>query len=118
MNETPLSSILLVLCGSVIGSFGAVFLKLGAAPLKNGLKYIFNWKLLAGVSLYVGSSIPFVIGLKHGQLSVLYPMVSAGYVCTMFWSKIFFNEPITKAKVGALLMILAGLVCISTGGRA
>lgn len=117
MNSTPLSSILLVLLASLIGSFGAVFLKLGAAPLKDGLHHIFNWKLLAGVSLYVGSSIPFVIGLKHGELSVLYPMVSAGYVCTMFWSRIFFNEPITKAKIGALAMILLGLVCISAGGR-
>jgi undecaprenyl phosphate-alpha-L-ara4N flippase subunit ArnE len=117
MNTTPLSSILLVIFASLIGSFGAVFLKLGAAPLKNGLKHIFNWKLLAGVTLYVGSSVPFVIALKHGELSVLYPMVSVGYVCTMFWSRIFFKEPITKAKIGALAMILAGLVCISTGGR-
>jgi multidrug transporter EmrE-like cation transporter len=44
-------------------------------------------------------------------------MVSAGYVCTLFWSKLFFNEPITRAKVGALGLILAGLICISAGGR-
>ena len=117
MSATPLSSIVLVLFASLIGSFGAVFLKLGAAPLAGGLRYIFNWRLAAGVALYVGSSIPFVIGLKHGELSVLYPMVAAGYVCTLFWSKLFFNEPITKTKVGALGLILAGLICISTGGR-
>lgn len=117
MSQTPLSSILLVLCASLIGSFGAVFLKLGAAPMKNGLRYIVNWKLLAGVSLFVGSSVPFVMGLRHGELSVLYPMVSLGYVWTMFWSKIFFNEPITRAKIGALGMILAGIVCIGVGGR-
>jgi multidrug transporter EmrE-like cation transporter len=117
VSSTPLSSILLVLLGSFIGSFGAVFLKLGAEPLKNGMKHIFNLKLLFGLSLYVGSSIPFVMGLKHGELSVLYPMVSAGYVCTMIWSRLFFKEPITRAKVGALAMILAGLVCISAAGR-
>jgi multidrug transporter EmrE-like cation transporter len=117
MNQTPLSSILLVLGASLIGSFGAVFLKLGAAPLKNGLRYILNWRLLAGVSLFVGSSVPFVMGLRHGELSVLYPMVSLGYVWTMVWSKIFFNEPITRAKVGALAMILTGIVCIGVGGR-
>jgi multidrug transporter EmrE-like cation transporter len=117
MTETPISSILLVLLAALIGSFGAVFLKMGAAPLKNGLRYIFNWKLIVGVTLYVGSSIPFVLGLKHGELSVLYPMVSASYVCAMFWSRLFFNEPITRVKIGALVMILAGLVCISSGGR-
>ncbi len=116
MSKTPFSSILLVLLASLIGSFGAVFLKFGAAHLKGGLRHIFNWQLAAGVALYVGSSVPFVIGLKHGELSVLYPMVSAGYICTMFWSKLFFNEPITKGKLGALAMILAGIMCIGIGG--
>ncbi len=116
MSKTPLSSILLVLLASLIGSFGAVFLKFGAAHLKKGLRHIFNWQLATGVALYVGSSVPFVMGLKHGELSVLYPMVSAGYICTMFWSRLFFNEPITMGKIGALVMILAGIVCIGIGG--
>jgi multidrug transporter EmrE-like cation transporter len=115
--ETPVSSVLLVLLASVIGSFGAVFLKLGAEPLRKGLRHIFNWKLLFGVSLYVGSSIPFVMGVRHGELSVLYPMVSVGYVCTMFWSRLFFKEPITLPKLGALAVIVAGIVCINIGGR-
>jgi multidrug transporter EmrE-like cation transporter len=117
MNKTPLSSILLVLCASLIGSFGAVFLKMGAEPLKNGLKNILNWKLATGIALFLGSSVPFVMGLRHGELSVLYPMVSLGYVWTMVWSRIFFNEPITRAKIGALAMILTGIVCIGVGGR-
>ena len=117
MVATPFSSILLVLSASVIGSFGAVFLKLGAEPMKNGLKYIFNLKLLFGIALFVGSSVPFIMGVRHGELSVLYPMVSAGYVCTMFWSKLFFGEQITRGKIAALCLIVAGIVCISAGGR-
>jgi multidrug transporter EmrE-like cation transporter len=117
MNKTPLSSILLVLSASLIGSFGAVFLKMGAAHLKRGFRYIVNWQLGAGIFLFLASSIPFLIGVKHGELSVLYPMVSLGYVWTLFWSKLFFNEPITKAKLGALAMILLGIVCIGVGGR-
>jgi undecaprenyl phosphate-alpha-L-ara4N flippase subunit ArnE len=117
VSRTPVSSILLVLLASLIGSFGAVFLKLGAERLKNGFWHIFNLRLAVGVALFVGSSVPFIMGLKHGELSVLYPMVSLGYVWTLFWSKLFFNEPITRAKIGALGMILAGIVCIGVGGR-
>jgi multidrug transporter EmrE-like cation transporter len=117
VSKTPLSSILLVLLGSVIGSFGAVFLKLGAAHLKQGFRHILNWHLAAGIGLFLGSSIPFMLGLRHGELSVLYPMVSLSYVGTLFWSKLFFNEPITKAKLGALALILTGIVCIGVGGR-
>ena len=116
MTTTPLSSILLVLFASLIGSFGAVFLKLGAAHLNRGFRYIVNWQLAFGIFLFLGSSVPFVMGIKHGELSVLYPMVSLGYVWTLFWSKLFFNEPITKGKLGALAMILAGIVCIGVGG--
>lgn len=117
MTRTPLSSILLVLLASLIGSFGAVFLKLGAAHLNRGFRYILNWQLAFGVALFVGSSIPFLMGLRNGELSVLYPMVSLSYMFAIFWSKLFFNEPITKAKLGALVMILAGIVCIGVGGR-
>lgn len=117
MNKTPLSSILLVLLASLIGSFGAVFLKLGAAHLKRGFRYILNRELLFGIFLFLGSSVPFMMGVKHGELSVLYPMVSLGYVWTLFWSKLFFNESITKPKIAALAMILAGIVCIGAGGR-
>jgi uncharacterized membrane protein len=117
MTKTPLSSILLVLCASLIGSFGAVFLKMGAAHLNRGLRYIVNWQLALGIGLFLGSSIPFLMGLRHGELSVLYPMVSLSYVCALFWSKLFFNEAITRAKVGALMMILAGIVCIGIGGQ-
>lgn len=117
MSKTPLSSILLVLLASLIGSFGAVFLKLGAAHLNRGFRYILNGQLGFGVALFLGSSVPFVMGVRHGELSVLYPMVSLGYVWTLFWSRLFFGEPITKAKLGALAMILAGIICIGVGGR-
>lgn len=117
MSKTPVSSILLVLLASLIGSFGAVFLKMGAAHLHRGFRYIVNWQLAVGVALFVGSSIPFLIGLRHGELSVLYPMVSLSYMFALFWSRLFFNEPITKAKLGALAMILAGIICIGAGGR-
>ena len=100
---------------SVIGSFGALFLKLGAAHLKRGLRYLLNPQLALGVALFVGSSIPFLIGLRHGELSVLYPMVSLSYVCSLFWSHLFLREPITPGKIGALVLIVAGIVCIGIG---
>jgi len=38
-------------------------------------------------------------------------------VLTLFWSKLFFNEPITAGKVGAIGVILCGLVCIGLGAQ-
>jgi multidrug transporter EmrE-like cation transporter len=113
--KTPVSSIFLVLFASVIGSFGAVFLKLGAERLRYGLRHVLNARLVTGILLYIGSSIPFLMGIRNGELSVLYPMVSLGYVCALIWSRLFFKEPITTGKVAALAMIIAGIISISAG---
>lgn len=114
---TPLSSIALVASASLIGSFGAVFLKLGAEKLNGGLRHILNPYLVLGIAFFLGSSVPFLMGIKRGELSVLYPMVSLSYVFAMFWSRLFFAERIGWAKAVAVGVILLGVVCIGLGGR-
>ncbi|HEX4595305.1 MAG TPA: EamA family transporter [Bryobacteraceae bacterium] len=115
---TPVSSIVLVLIGSVIGSAGAVFLKSGALVLRPNLSSIvFNWRLALGIITYMLSSILFVKGMSNGELSVLFPMVSLGYICTLAWSRLFFREVITRAKVMGIGLILAGIVCLSLSNK-
>jgi drug/metabolite transporter (DMT)-like permease len=115
MTSTPVSSMLLVLSGSVIGSLGAVFLKMGAERLKYGIRHLFNLKLATGSGLFLSSSVPYLMGIKHGELSVLFPMVSFGYVCGLFWSRLFFGEPFTKAKFVGLALILIGVIFVGLG---
>lgn len=117
MSSTPISSMGLVLFGSVIGSFGAVFLKAGAAHLKDGFWRIFNLKLAAGVALFLGSAVFFVLGIRHGELSVLYPMVSLGYVWTIIWARIFFHEAFTRQKFFGLGLILLGVFFVGLGSK-
>src|SRR5437868_14895127 len=106
--KTPLSSIAWVLGGSFVGSFGAVFLKLGASRLEKSIASILtNWRLALGVFFYLLSSVFFVFGVRNGELSVLYPMVSLGSVWTLMWSRLFLGENLTRVKVLALAMILA-----------
>jgi multidrug transporter EmrE-like cation transporter len=114
--KTPVSSMLLVLVASVVGSFGAVFLKMGAEKLKLGLRHVISFQAAAGVALFLTSSVFFVLGIKHGELSVLYPMASLGYIWTVLWSRLFFKEPFTKQKFLALGMILTG-ICLIAGMR-
>jgi len=78
-----LRSMVLVFLASVVGSFGAVFLKMGAMRLNKSVLSFVNSRLILGVGLYLGSSIIYALGLRGGQLSVLYPIVSLGYVFTL-----------------------------------
>jgi drug/metabolite transporter (DMT)-like permease len=116
VNNTPLSSIAWVMGASFFGSFGALFLKIGAGKLQRSLHSVLtNWRLLLGIAFYLFSSVLFVFGVRKGELSVLYPMVSLGSVWTLLWSKLVLGEPFTRAKFVALGMILCGMTLIGLG---
>lgn len=116
MTATPLSSMIYVFIAGFIGSFGAAFLKAAAGRLRGNLASILtNWHLMAGIVMYGLSSVFFVRGMAAGELSVLYPMVALGYMWTILWSRIFFNEPLTWGKAGGLALIFAGLACLGLG---
>ena len=113
---TPVSSMALVCFGSVIGSFGAVFLKSGAGKLRLSIRHLLlNYRLALGVLLYLLSTCFYLKGISKGELSVLYPMVSLGYIWTLLWSKLFFREPLTSNKFVGVFLILLGIVFISVG---
>ena len=114
---TSITAVALVFTSAVIGSFGAVFLKLGAQRLRFGLRHIISIQSLLGVMLYVVSSFFYVAGVRQGELSVLYPMISLGYVFTLLWSRIFFKEPITRQKYVALGLIIVGISMIGVGAH-
>jgi multidrug transporter EmrE-like cation transporter len=108
---------LLVLLASFIGSFGAVFLKMGSEKLRLGFSYILNTRLAAGVALYLLSTCFFIVAIRNGELTVLYPLVSLGYVWTLLWSKVFFKEPLTRYKFVGLFLILVGVSFIGMANR-
>lgn len=116
--KTSQTAILLVLMSSFIGSFGAVFLKAGANRLGGGLMTVVtNWRLFAGIAAFLLSSVFYVSAVKQGELTILYPMVSLGYLWTMLWSRLFFGEPLTRFKLIGLALILSGIVCLGLGTR-
>ncbi len=106
---------LLVFAASIVGSFGAVFLKLGAARINKNLLSFLNSRLALGVALFLGSSVFYTLGIKGGQLSILYPMVSLGYLWTLLWARLFFKEAFTVQKFVGLGLILLGVLLVGMG---
>jgi multidrug transporter EmrE-like cation transporter len=116
--NTPVSSMAWIFLGGFLGSFGAVFLKSGATRLEMNVKSIAtNWRLVLGIAIYLLSSVFFVFGLRKGELSVLYPLVALGYMWTVVWSRVFFGEPLTRAKFVAVGLILVGIAFLGLGSQ-
>ena len=116
--HTPTNAIVFVLLASFIGSFGAVFLKLGAEHMTGGIARLFtNYWLATGIALYLASSVVYMMGVGQpgAQLTVLYPMVAIGYIWAILWARLFFKEPFTIAKASGLLMIIFGVALINFG---
>ncbi|MBV9443606.1 MAG: hypothetical protein JO217_13065, partial [Acidobacteriaceae bacterium] len=47
--------------------------------------------------------------------TVLYPMVSLGYIWAILWARIFFKEPFTIPKITGLVLIIFGVALINLG---
>jgi undecaprenyl phosphate-alpha-L-ara4N flippase subunit ArnE len=68
-----------------------------------------------GVTLFVISSVFYLIGIRNGQISVLYPMVSLSYVYAMIWARLVFNESLTRQKFLGLGLVVAGVFFLGLG---
>jgi len=93
-----------------------VFLKAGAGRLHFDIRtLVLNWRLAMGVGLFLLSSYFFILGIRRGELTILYPMVSLGYIFTLLWARLFFGEPLTRNKFLGLGLIIGGIVILSLG---
>lgn len=113
---TELWAVALVLIGAIIGSFGSLYFKMGSDKLSRNVKELKrNYKLFYGFTLYGISSIFYMISLKGGELSVLYPLCSTGYIWIAILSIKFLGEKMNLYKWMGLLVIIFGISLIGLG---
>jgi len=110
-----LVGVLLVVFASLLGAVGSLMFKLGASGFSlNPKKLLKNKTLLWGFVLYGGSTIPFIMSLKYGPVSVMYPIVSLNYVWSTMLSAKVLKENINAKKIGGLCLIILGVALIAS----
>ena len=73
--------VLLAMVCALAGSAGQLFFKTGSASVGASLSsWLVNWRVMTGFFLYGVSAVGFIIALKHGRLSLLYPVIATSYV--------------------------------------
>ncbi len=112
-------SIGLVFGCTVLGAAAQVLIKTGANVLTSTgpLAMLTNLPLLAGYALYGLSTILLVLALRHGELSILYPVISLTYVWVTALSVVIFHESIHAFKILGVCMIVFGVGVLGRDGR-
>lgn len=120
---TSLFSIAIVAVATILSALGPIFMKKGAATftlnprkiLRNPAVLFKNWGVIIGCSFFGLSAIVFVIALRFGELSVLYPITSLSYIWACLLSIRFLNERMNRLKWLGILCIIIGVTLIGFG---
>jgi drug/metabolite transporter (DMT)-like permease len=113
---TALWAIGVIAFAALIGGFGPIFFKKGSAKFNlNPLKQIKNTNMLLGILFYAVSTVLFIPALKGGELSVLYPVVSLGYVWTTLLAVWLLKEKMNWMKWAGIVVIILGVSLIGIG---
>ncbi|HMD47667.1 MAG TPA: hypothetical protein VKG79_01160 [Bryobacteraceae bacterium] len=115
-------AILIVICCTLLVASAQYLIKLGANRLSHaGLVAtaigIFTIPpLFAGYCLYAVFTVMFVYALRHGELSILYPLIALSYVWVTITGVVAFHEVMNPWRLTGLVVIVAGVAVLGWGG--
>ena len=122
--QTQWWAIVLVFICTVIGSFGPIFVKIGAKRLNRASFQHFgvfirstlgNLPLAAGIGFYGVAFLVYLAALRGGDLSVIYPLVALNYIWVSLLSIWILKEQMTRQKWLGVVFIIAGAVLVGLG---
>ena len=106
----PISPYYLALAGAICLGVGAqVLLKIGSQGAESATAQFMRVPTIAGLVLYLGSAILYVIALRKMSISIAFPTVSLGYVLIAAIDYFVFKEPLGLTQLGGLILIMAGV---------
>jgi drug/metabolite transporter (DMT)-like permease len=117
-------AIFIVLACTLLVAMAQYLIKLGANRLSHaGLLAtaigIFTIpQLFAGYCLYGLFTVLFIYALRHGELSILYPLIALSYVWVTITGILAFHESLSPFKIVGVLIIICGVGVLGFGGGA
>lgn len=108
--------VMLIVIATFFGGIGSFLLKVGASKQSRNIFMVYkNKEILYGILIYGFSTILFVIGLKGGTLSFLYPLTSLSYIWGTLLAVKYLKEKMTLLKILGISTIICGIVLIGLG---
>ena len=118
--EQKRRSLLMIVAFTVLAAAAQVLMKFGTIhhklhPSIAGL--LTDFPLIGGMLLYGVGAALMVVALRHGELSVLYPLISLSYVWVAVLSEVVFGEIMNVYKVTGICAIMAGVGVLGSGAH-
>ncbi len=117
-------AVLIVVLCTWIGAAAQVLIKLGTKQLEHAgflataIGIITIPKLFAGYCLYGIFTALMVYALRHGELSILWPIIALTYVWVSILSVMIFHETMNPMKIIGVAIIVAGVAVLGLGNKA
>jgi drug/metabolite transporter (DMT)-like permease len=113
----------LVLLSVILNSIGQLLFKTGlnqigvftfstANLLTFGFKIISNISIMAGLFIYLTSTIVWFLVLSRADVSFAYPLISIGYIFSALGAYFILHEPFSLMKILGTIVIILGVVLI------
>jgi len=112
---TKLWAIGLMIVCAIVTSTGQLFYKLGAAQLPTVI--LTNWQIWTGLFCYGFAMLLFMLAMKGGEVSVLYPILATAFIWANIFSMIFLGENINTMKWIGSAGIVLGISLLGIGSR-
>ncbi len=103
------TGIILMVLSSVITSIGQMVWKVSIS--NNNL-----WIYILGFGLYGVGACIMIFAFKFGELSVLHPMMSVGYIMSIILGTFVLHERVTWHKLIGIGLIVAGMLFLGRSG--
>jgi drug/metabolite transporter (DMT)-like permease len=115
-------AVLIIIAGTFLVAVAQLLIKSGANRLGHtdligtAIGILTIPPLFAGYCLYAIFAVMMIYALRHGELSVLFPLISLGFVWVAILSVVIFHESMSPLKGVGIVIIVAGVATLGRGG--
>ncbi len=109
--KTQSRGIVLMIISAFATCIGQLIWKLSSI---NGTNLLY---MAIGFALYGTGAMLMIIAFRFGEVSVLQPMLSIGFVFSLLLAVMVLHEKIDPQKMIGILFIVCGIIALSLSGK-
>jgi len=111
VKTTPKAIVLAIIC-TILVTCAQILMKLALNTGKELIPLVFDPFFILGIVAMIGGGLLLTLALRSGELSVIHPLLSLGFVWVVIMSG-FIGESVTAFQYAGIASIVIGVSFIS-----